>query len=163
MFKLSRNFYPYWLSQIEFFQEIWKIQNIQGIYNLRQRHSQDSHKHPRWRVLYNVQKQPPRCVLNKRCSGNMQQIYRRTPMPKCDFNKVALQLYWNHISALVFSRTFAAYFQNTFYQEHLWVAASECFWNLCVEALEELAKEVQRIIFLTFQKSQSIIISGVFL
>ena len=30
-------------------------------------------------------------VLKKRCSGNMPQIYRRTPMPKCD-----------------------AYFQNTF-------------------------------------------------
>ena len=29
----------------------------------------------------------------------MQQIYRRTAMPKCDFNKVALQLYWNHTSA----------------------------------------------------------------
>ena len=28
----------------------------------------------------------------KRCSENMQQIYRGTPMPKCDFNKVALQL-----------------------------------------------------------------------
>ena len=25
----------------------------------------------------------------------MQQIYRRTPMLKCDFNKVAKQLYWN--------------------------------------------------------------------
>ena len=24
---------------------------------------------------------------------NMQQIYRRTPMPKCRFNAVALQLY----------------------------------------------------------------------
>ena len=37
------------------------------------------------------QKQPPRGVLRKRCSENMQQIYRRTPMPKFDFNKVALQ------------------------------------------------------------------------
>ena len=35
------------------------------------------------------QKQPPRGVLKKRCSENMQQIYRRTPMPKCDINKVA--------------------------------------------------------------------------
>ena len=26
----------------------------------------------------------------------MQPIYRRTPMPKCDFNKVANQLYRNH-------------------------------------------------------------------
>ena len=39
------------------------------------------------------QKQPSRAVLRRRCSENMQQIYRRTPMPKCDFNKVALQLY----------------------------------------------------------------------
>ena len=35
------------------------------------------------------QKQPPRDVLKKRCPENIQQIYRRTPMPKCDFNKVA--------------------------------------------------------------------------
>ena len=31
--------------------------------------------------------------LKKRCSENMQQICRRTPMPKCDFNKATLQLY----------------------------------------------------------------------
>ena len=30
-------------------------------------------------------------------------------------HKVALQLYWNHTSAWVFSCKFAAYFQNTFY------------------------------------------------
>ena len=40
-----------------------------------------------------LQKQPLKGVLEKRCSENMQQIYRRTPMPKCDFNKVAKQLY----------------------------------------------------------------------
>ena len=34
-------------------------------------------------------------VLKKRCSENMQQIYRRTPLPKCDLNRVTLQLYWN--------------------------------------------------------------------
>ena len=39
------------------------------------------------------QKQPPRGVPRKKCYENMQQIYRRTPMPKCDFNKVPLQLY----------------------------------------------------------------------
>ena len=37
-----------------------------------------------------LQKQPVRVVLRKRCSENMQQIYKRTPMLKCDFNKVAL-------------------------------------------------------------------------
>ena len=58
-------------------------------------------------------------VLKKRCSENMQQIYRRTPMPKCDFNKVALQLYGNLTSAWVFSCKSAAYFQNKFFQENL--------------------------------------------
>ena len=37
-------------------------------------------------VTYVIQKQPPRGVLKKRCSENMQQIYRRTPMPKYDFD-----------------------------------------------------------------------------
>ena len=43
---------------------------------------------------------------------------------ECDFNKVALQLYENRTSAWVFSCKFAAYFQNTFFLEHLWTAAS---------------------------------------
>ena len=38
-----------------------------------------------------IQKQPPRGDPRKRCSENIQQIYRRTPMPKCAFNKVAKQ------------------------------------------------------------------------
>ena len=42
---------------------------------------------------FKMQKQPPRGVPRKKCSENMLQIYRRTPMPKCDFNKVANQLY----------------------------------------------------------------------
>ena len=44
-----------------------------------------------------------------------QQTYWRTPMLKCDFNKIALQLYWNHTSAWAFSCKFAVYFQNTCY------------------------------------------------
>ena len=62
--------------------------------------------------IFSLQKQPSRDVLQKRCSKNMQQIYR-TPMPKCDFNNVALQLYWNHTSTRLFSCKFATYFQNT--------------------------------------------------
>ena len=38
-----------------------------------------------------LQKQLPRGIPRKRCSENMQQIDRRTPIPKCDFNKVALK------------------------------------------------------------------------
>ena len=42
---------------------------------------------------HDFQKQPPRGIPRKRCSENMQQFYRRTSMPKCDLNKVALQRY----------------------------------------------------------------------
>ena len=59
-----------------------------------------------------LQKQPFIGVLIKRCSKNMQHIYRKTPMPKRDFNKVTLL--WNHTLAWVFSSKFAAYFQSIF-------------------------------------------------
>ena len=62
----------------------------------------------------NVQKQLPRSALVKGCFENMQQIYRRKPIPICDFNKVALQLYLNRPSAWVFCCKFSAYFQNNF-------------------------------------------------
>ena len=45
-------------------------------------------------------------------------------MPKWNFNRGAEQLYWNHNSAWVFSSRLAAYFQNSFFQEHLWTADS---------------------------------------
>ena len=37
-----------------------------------------------------LQKQPFRGVFETGCSEIMQQIYMRTPMAKCDFNKVVL-------------------------------------------------------------------------
>ena len=40
-----------------------------------------------------IQKQPTRGVLRESYCENTQQIYRRKPMPKCDLDKVALQLY----------------------------------------------------------------------
>ena len=42
--------------------------------------------------VYNEQKQSSRGVLKKKYSKNMQQMYRRKPRSKCDFNKVALAL-----------------------------------------------------------------------
>ena len=39
----------------------------------------------------------PGVSLEKKCSENMQQIYRKTTMPKCDFNKVEKQLQCNFI------------------------------------------------------------------
>ena len=50
---------------------------------------------------------------------------------ECDFNNVALELYWNRTLAWVFSCKFAAYFQNIFSWEHLKMAASQAiFWVL---------------------------------
>ena len=54
-------------------------------------------------VLTKIQKQPSKGVLEKKCSKNMQQIYRRTPIPKCT-------LVW------VFSYKFAAYGWDTFFK-----------------------------------------------
>ena len=51
----------------------------------------------------------------------MQQIYRKTLIARCDF------VYWNHTLTWVFSCKFAAFFQNAFLSEDLWVAASEAF------------------------------------
>ena len=54
-----------------------------------------------------LEKQSSRGVLRKRCSENMQQIYRRTPMPKCDCNfiKIALRHGCSPINLLHVFRT----------------------------------------------------------
>ena len=54
-----------------------------------------------WAVYRKIEKQlsrgvPSRCAPRKWCSENMQQIYRTTHIPKCDFNKVALQVTLRH-------------------------------------------------------------------
>ena len=41
--------------------------------------------------IVDTQKQPPRGVPWKSCSENMQQIYTRTPIPKCDFQNTFLK------------------------------------------------------------------------
>ena len=76
----------------------------------------------------NIQKQPFRGVLEKRCSENMLQIYRRAPMPKYDFNKVALQLYWNHKATLLKSH----FDMDNHTSEHLSsrTPLNGCFWTL---------------------------------
>ena len=57
-----------------------------------------------FRTLSNIyenffQKEPTRGVPRKRYSENMQQIYRRSPMPKSNFSKVAKQLCENRTLA----------------------------------------------------------------
>ena len=52
---------------------------------------------PRKKGILNIDILCNNCQLTEaaiqRCSKNMQQIYRRTPIPKYNFNKVPLQLY----------------------------------------------------------------------
>ena len=49
------------------------------------RELQSSHKAIGW----NMQKQCSRGIFRKKCSENMQQIYRRKSMSKCGFNNIA--------------------------------------------------------------------------
>ena len=76
-----------------------------------------------------VQKQPPRGVPRKRCSENMQQIYRRTPMPKCDFNKVAKQSDFIEFKL----RHECSPVNWCIFSEHLFLRTplGGCFWWLC--------------------------------
>ena len=43
-------------------------------------------------LLFITHKQRSNGALRKRCSENMQQMYTKTPMSKCDFNKLAKKL-----------------------------------------------------------------------
>ena len=63
------------------------------------------------------QKQPFGDVLTKRYSKNMQKINRRTPMSKCDFNKVALSTLLRSYFGMVILLYFYCIFS-----EHLFVS-----------------------------------------
>ena len=52
-----------------------------------------------FRYIKNSQNQLSAVILRKSYSENMQQIWTGSLMLKCDFNKVALQLYLNHTLA----------------------------------------------------------------
>ena len=69
-----------------------------------------------------IRRRRPEVFLRKGVLKNAANL-QETPMPKCDFNKVVKQIYWNHIPAWVFFCTFAAYFQNTFLKNTL----DDCF------------------------------------
>ena len=91
----------------------------------------------------------------------MQQIYKRAPMPKCDFSKVALQRYWNHSSEGVFSCKFAACFQNTISKDHLWVAISEVSKLLAqlIKTITEkflIKEEPERLLYFHIRRNWSI-------
>ena len=49
--------------------------------------------------------EPPRYIPRKRCSENMEQIYRRIPIPKCDFIKITLRRGCSSVNLLHIFRT----------------------------------------------------------
>ena len=67
--------------------------------------------------LTKIRKQRPRGVLRKKCFENMQQIYRRTPIPMCLF-EIMLRYWRSPVNLLHIFRT--PFTKNTF-----WVAASK--------------------------------------
>ena len=90
-------------------------------YTATQRHnlgtnltSLEPNTYPSVKISAKWQKQPYTGVLKERCSEDIHQICRRIPIPKCDFIKVAFELYLNRTSVWVFPCKFAVYFQTTF-------------------------------------------------
>ena len=71
-----------------------------------------------------LQKQSSIGVLRKRCSENLQLIYRRTPMPKCDFNFALCNLIeitpWHRCSPVNLLHIFRTPFLRT--------PLEGCFW-----------------------------------
>ena len=60
-----------------------------------------------WPPIYSAssEKNPSRGILRKRCSENMQQIYGRTRIAKCDFKKVPFQHGCSPVNLLHIFRT----------------------------------------------------------
>ena len=71
-----------------------------------------------------IKEQPSRGVSRKMCPKNMQHIYRRTPMSKCDFNKVVnnfIEITLRHACSAV---KLLHIFRTAFYKNTHWRAAS---------------------------------------
>ena len=105
-------------ANIETFQKVFSYINVSSKYDFSHKVRQTLNSPKTF-----SQKQPSRRVLRKRCFENMQQIYRKTLITKCNFNKVAKQFYWARTLAWVFSCKLAVYFQSFFSEEHFWTAA----------------------------------------
>ena len=78
------------------------------IFHLKEAPGTDLEKAVRWKG----EKQPPKGVLKKRCSENMQQIYRRKPMRSmisikllCDFIEITLRHVFSPVNLLHIFRT----------------------------------------------------------
>ena len=64
-------------------------------------------------------------------SGSKRRVCEVASLPKCDFNRDAMQLCWGYTSAWVFYE-FAPYFQGTFLREHLNLSFAKALLSLIV-------------------------------
>ena len=71
----------------------------------------------------NHHKQPSKGILRKRCSENMQKIYRRSPIHPCQ-SVISVKLLCNLIEITIWHG--CSLFQIIFSKEHLWRNVSEC-------------------------------------
>ena len=85
-------------------------------------------------LIISNQKQPSIGILTKRCAENMQQIYWRTPIPKCDFNKVAK----NWCSPVNLLHIFRTPFRKNTYGGLL-LNSGENTWSITKETIEGLS------------------------
>ena len=75
------------------------------------------------------QKQSP-SVIRNRCSENMQHVYRRTPMPKCDFNReIALRHGCSPENFLFSEGMQAIYRRKPMPKSHFFIEIT--FWHGC--------------------------------
>ena len=95
--------------------QLWSLMCYQGALH----HSTESYIMQQYAPLLNK--------ISAKLWENQKQPSKGTTMPKCDFNKVAKKLYWNHTSAWMFSCKVAAYFQ-----KHLFLRTplDDCFWKM---------------------------------
>ena len=73
---------------------------------------------------FNVEKQPSRGVARKRCSENLQQIYKKTNMP--NFLEITLQHGYSHVNLL---RIFRKPFPKYAFGELLLGVEITCIWH----------------------------------
>ena len=87
----------------------------------------------------------------------MQEIYRRTPMPKCDFNKVALAFRPKTLRHRCFPVNLLHIFRTTFpkntFENRVLLVSSCCFWLVAGYLPNSTKGQVFR---LAFQLSKSI-------
>ena len=88
---------------------------------------------------------PSRGVLKERCSKHLQQVYRRTPMPKCNFDKVLKQ---NNLIEITFRHRYSSVNLLHIFRTFLRAPLDSCFWKGLIGLSLFLAEASEKIVYL---------------